>query len=263
LLLLSSVTFPSHAFGKAEPLPIEFKGGSSSAIFKGTVRGDEQHEYQVAAKKGQWLMIEVTSQPLDAAVFAINKPQGEETVPHYAWSGSVEETGDYQIDVRKPADYKIARFMLTVTLASRPPAPLPIAKDASSVSLQAAMRKFINACRKKDRAAFLSLFSRVRPVSLLNPQNIGSKSHFRTVVTYSALASDINRKRGFYWEYLERGNNGDADAFVDHIGDSKMWARVKGKKFVSPGADITSSTYVRWRRESGRWVVDEISYPQA
>lgn len=53
------------------------------------------------------------------------------------------------------------------------------------------------------------------------------------------------------------------DAFVDDLQGGKAWTRVPDNKFVPPGDEMTSSTFVKWRKEAGRWVVDKISYPQA
>ena len=260
-VLVLGLNSPLFAEPKAEPLSVQLKNGG--ATLRGNLGDDEEYQYAVAAKKGQWMMIEVVSNPLDAATFVIRNPKGDTSNAHYAWSEIITETGQYEIDVSKPADYKTAHFTLNVTLSARPPAPMPLGKDAASVSLQAAMRKFINAFRQKDRAAFLSLFSRTRPSSHLNPMNIGAKSQFRTIVSYARMASDIKKKQGWNWKYFERHPEWDIDAFVDNIPDRRMWTKVKGNKFVPPGDSPTSGTYVKWRREGGRWVIDEISYPSA
>src|SRR5258707_3530719 len=57
--------------GKAEPNRIEFKRGTTSTIVSGTVRGDEEAEYVLAAKKGQRLIIKLTSVPVKSAVFKL------------------------------------------------------------------------------------------------------------------------------------------------------------------------------------------------
>jgi hypothetical protein len=129
---------------------------------------------------------------------------------------------------------------------------------ARPTSLEAAMRIFIDALKKRDTRAFLSLFSRSRPFYASNPMN-----DIRVSVTYSKLASDVRKKRGLYWDYLERGEGGMYDAFVDNIGDGRMWRRAGGNKFVPPGMDASSRTYVKWRLEKSRWVIAEISYPQS
>jgi len=249
---------------KAEPLPIKFKNGTSTALHSDFVRGDTQIEYSVAVKKGQWLMVEVSSVPRDAAAFSITDPQGEKwPSQQYAWSETVKESGDYQITVSTLADYSDNRYSLKVTLGARPPMMQYSASDKEGAALYAAMRRFINALQNKDRAAFLASFSRSLPFYALNPQNLGSKTHYRATVSYSELAVDINKRQGLYWTYLERGVKGDMDAFVDNLQGGKAWTRVPGNKFVPPGAELTSSTFVRWRKQGGRWVVDEISYPQA
>ena len=57
--------------GKAEPNRIEFKRGTHSTTISGTVRGDEQAEYVLSAKKGQRLVIKLTSAPLKSSVFQL------------------------------------------------------------------------------------------------------------------------------------------------------------------------------------------------
>jgi len=47
----SGSSFAQHG-GKAEPNRIEFKRGTTSTVINGTVRGDEEAEYVLAAKKG-------------------------------------------------------------------------------------------------------------------------------------------------------------------------------------------------------------------
>ena len=129
---------------------------------------------------------------------------------------------------------------------------------ARPTALDLAMRGFINALKKRGAEAFLSFFSRSRPFYANNPMNV-----IRVPVPYSKLAADVRKKRGFYWDYLERGEGGMYDAFVDNIGDGRMWRRVGGNKFVPPGSDASSLTFVRWRRDGQRWVIAEISYPQS
>ncbi len=254
---------PVHADPKAEPSPIEFKNGASTVVLQGSTRGDIQTEYSIAVKKGQWLMAEASSVPRDAAALSITGPQGENWPSQYEWSETAKESGNYQITVSTLSDYPDSRYVLKVTLGARPPMMQYSASDKDSAALYAAMRRLINALQNKDRTAFLASFSRSSPFFALNPQNIGSKTHYRAAVSYSQLAADLNKKRGLYWTYLVRGEGGERDSFVDNLQSGKAWTRVPGNKFVPPGAEITSSTFVKWRKEGGRWVIEEISYPQA
>src|SRR5258708_33143903 len=61
--------------GKAEPKRIEFRSGTSSTIINGTVRGAEQAEYVLAAKKGQTLTIKITSVPAPTGGGDFTRPQ--------------------------------------------------------------------------------------------------------------------------------------------------------------------------------------------
>jgi hypothetical protein len=262
-LLLSIAPVAIAQGGKAEPLRVQFKRGTTSATITGSIRGDEEFEYVAAAKAGQWMFVEVTSVPSDSATFIIKDPAGEEGASHYYWSDTLAQTGDYLISISKPPAYGVSRFTLTVTIESRPPVIRNEAKDADSVALFRAMRKFIDALRTRNTSGFLSLCSRTRPSFYLNPMNVGSKEHFRDTITYSRLAADVRKKGDLYYLLLERGENGSYDAFVDNVPDGRMWLRVKGNKFVPPDSNITSHTYVRWRKEGGRWVIDEISYATA
>ena len=262
-LLLTVVSIAVAQGGKAEPVRVQFKRGTTSATLRGTVRGDEEFEYAVAARAGQWMFVEVTSTPSDSAIFLVKDPAGEEGAYHYYWSGTLKQTGDYLISVSKPPAYPASHFVLTVTIEARPPVIRNEPSDPESVALFQAMRKFINALRSKNAAAFLSLFSRTKPSYHLNPMNVGSREYFRDAISYSRLATDVRKKQGLYWLYVARGDNGTFDAFVDNLPAATMWTRVKGNKFVPPGGEITSHTYVRWRKEGGRWVIDEISYATA
>ena len=107
--------------GKAEPNRIEFKRGTTSTIVSGTVRGDEEAEYILAAKKGQRLIIKLTSVPAKSAVFQLLGPDndtlGLEFDANYDYSGVLPKTGDYFITVTRPGQSKGAsRYKLTVTV---------------------------------------------------------------------------------------------------------------------------------------------------
>jgi hypothetical protein len=107
--------------GKAEPNRIEFKRGSTSTTIGGTVRGDEQAEYVLAAKKGQRLIIKLTSVPVKSSVFQLlgedNDTLGLEYDANFSYSGTLPKTGDYFITVKRPTEAKgTSRYKLTVTV---------------------------------------------------------------------------------------------------------------------------------------------------
>jgi hypothetical protein len=107
--------------GKAEPSRIEFKRGTSSTTINGTVRGDEQAEYVLSAKKGQRLIIKLTSVPIKSSVFQLLGPDndtlGLEYDANYDYSGVLPKTGDYFITVARPGPSQgTSRYRLIVTV---------------------------------------------------------------------------------------------------------------------------------------------------
>jgi len=107
--------------GKAEPNRIEFKRGTTSTIISGAVRGDEQAEYVLAAKKGQRLIIKLTSVPVKSSVFQLlgedHDTLGLEYDANYDYSGVLPKTGDYFITLTRPGQSKgMSRYKLTVTV---------------------------------------------------------------------------------------------------------------------------------------------------
>jgi len=107
--------------GKAEPNRIEFKRGTDSTTISDTVRGSEEAEYVLAAKKGQRLIIKLTSAPAKSSVFQLlgedNDTLGLEHDANFEYSGILPKTGDYFINVKRPTEAKgTSRYRLTVTV---------------------------------------------------------------------------------------------------------------------------------------------------
>ncbi len=120
MIIHCSVTMAQHG-GKAEPLRIEFKRGTTSTTLNGIVRGSEEAEYVLAAKKGQRLIIKLTSVPVKSSVFQLlgedNDTLGLEYDANYDYSGVLPKTGDYFVNVRRPTESKgTSRYRLTVTV---------------------------------------------------------------------------------------------------------------------------------------------------
>ena len=107
--------------GKAEPNRIEFKRGTSSTTISGTVRGTEETEYVLAAKKGQTLTIKITSVPARTAGFDLHGPEdvdlGLEFDANLSFSHRLPKTGDYLITVVKLNDaVRVSKYTMTVTV---------------------------------------------------------------------------------------------------------------------------------------------------
>ncbi len=121
LLLICGSAAMAQRGGKAEPLRIEFKRGATSTTISDTVRGSEEAEYVLAAKKGQRLVIKLTSVPARSAVFQLlgedNDTLGLEHDANFDYSGVLPKTGDYFINVKRPTESKgTSRYKLTITI---------------------------------------------------------------------------------------------------------------------------------------------------
>jgi hypothetical protein len=120
ILVAYTSAFAQHG-GKAEPNRIEFKRGATSTTISGTVRGDEEAEYMLAARQGQKLVIKLTSVPAKSSVFQLLGPDndtlGLEFDANYNYSGALPTTGDYFISVKRPTTAKgRSRYKMTVTI---------------------------------------------------------------------------------------------------------------------------------------------------
>ena len=93
-----SVSMAQHG-GKAEPNRIEFKRGTNSTTISGSVRGGEEVEYVLAAKKGQTLIIKITSVPARSSGFDLHGPDnvdlGLEFDANLDYSRKLPRTGDF------------------------------------------------------------------------------------------------------------------------------------------------------------------------
>lgn len=293
LLFLICLTFPitwaaAQHGGKAEGTRVRFARGEMTATYRGRVGGSIEVEYELQAKTGQELIVRVVSNPPDSAIVKIQGPNfkamqisclaasGEvskklglaseancfENDPRKlrpdgnTWSAALAESGAYTLWVFKPNGCPgVSTYTITIiALPDEKQITLPLS-SADSASLDVAMRKFISALRNRNVEEFLSLFSRTRVFYASNPLNV-----VRAAISYNELAADLRKKGDWYFTYLERGNGGKYDAFVDNIGDGEMWRRGGGTKFTPPGTEISDSTYVKWRKEGDRWFIDEISF---
>jgi len=289
LLICSGLCAAQHG-GKAEGRRVEFKPGASSAVFKDSVRDGVEVEYEIEAQAGQELVVRVVSEPAGSAVIKVIGPNLKELpmsclaakrpeslrlgLPTSAHcfdtneqllrregrtsSAPLPESGNYLLSVFRPEGQRgVSSYSLLIIIPARTkPAISQSLSPADAKAVEAEMQKFVASLKNKNPTAFLSHFSRTNFFYANNPLN-----EIRVIVPYAELARDLGRKGEWYCTYLRRCD--DLDAFVDNVGDGETWPRVGGARFVPPGQDAVSPTFVTWRKEAGRWVIDEIGYPQA
>ena len=118
IVLTRTVGVLAQGGGKAEPLRIQFKPGSTSTVISDSIKNDQQAEYVLAAKKGQRLIVKLSSVPRRSAVFDLTAPDnadlGLEYDANYDFDKILPVTGNYLIVVVRPtsspgkASYKLS-----------------------------------------------------------------------------------------------------------------------------------------------------------
>jgi hypothetical protein len=92
--------------GKAEPNRIEFKSGANTTTINDKIKNTEEAEYVFAAKKGQRLIIKLTSVPSRSSVFDLKAPDdadlGLEYDANYNVNKVLPVSGDYFLTVVRP-----------------------------------------------------------------------------------------------------------------------------------------------------------------
>lgn len=134
--------------------------------------------------------------------------------------------------------------------------PLPTGNnEEADPALEDAMRQYIRAINRLDAAAFLKLVSSSASFSFVS-YNIDSlrKGHVASL-TAESLAADLKAKKGDYLTFFDP----DTEAYSYRVTvmqtPFKKWLQA-GTTFAAPvGVGLS---YVRWRKESGSWILDEI-----
>ena len=127
LLVFLCGTATAQGVGKAEPNRIEFRRGTTSTTISDTVRGSEEAEYVLSAKKRQRLTIKITSTPAKSSAFYIlgkgndgldlDFTLGRDYDSNFNYSGVLPTTGDYLITVKRQAETKgTSHYRMTITI---------------------------------------------------------------------------------------------------------------------------------------------------
>jgi hypothetical protein len=122
LVLASTIALPQVAAqgGKAMPLRIQFGRGRDYATLNGKLRGDQQAEYSLGARKGQKLTISLQATPQGTVTVKAMGPESNlELKPHsnQQWEAVLPDDGDYEIWVIRSTNKPgLSRYKLRVTI---------------------------------------------------------------------------------------------------------------------------------------------------
>ena len=117
-----------------------------------------------------------------------------------------------------------------------------------------AMRSFINAVVRKDKSAILSSFSTSSPWQYIGYEIGSGKVSATKTVTYQTMASDFANRKGWYNFFFDEPNG---YTFRINFRPGEMWKKKGSNTFVCPQSG-SGNTYVAWRPERGKWVIEKI-----
>jgi hypothetical protein len=140
-------------------------------------------------------------------------------------------------------------------------APLAAQADQSGATLNARMQAFLREVLETPNTGLVSYFPRrgdwTWVETLLNEGGVASRLgvwRFPAAQTERAIGmggpvcSSFDRRRGHSGPF--EGRLG-----MQILLNEGPWRRVRGNRFVPPGASDRSTVFVEWRREDGEWVV--------
>jgi len=131
----------------------------------------------------------------------------------------------------------------------------PAATDPSR--LEPRMRAFLEAVRRGSGDSIATFFPRTGDFTYVRTEH---RSHGRRVGIWRFPASEAPRAisfRGPLWESFTIQYEGQPIGLLAHqvMHRGTVWRRVRGNRFVPPGASPGSGTFVEWRKEGGTWVI--------
>lgn len=127
----------------------------------------------------------------------------------------------------------------------------------SDAELGRRMRDFLAAFDSISAPEFVAFFPRTGEVHYHHTLHL---PHGDSVIARRYAAGEMAAALDFggsLWESFQLQFEGQPVGLLpDHVfNHPKRWRRIGPARFVPPGADARSPTFVEWRREGGSWVV--------
>jgi hypothetical protein len=117
-----------------------------------------------------------------------------------------------------------------------------------------AMRSFIDAVVRRDKAGILASFSTTSPWQYLGYEIGTGKIVANRMVKYEVMAKDFAAQKGWYGFFFNEPNG---YTFRINFRQGEMWKKKGPNTFVCPQSD-SGNTYVTWKPEGGKWVIQKI-----
>ena len=117
-----------------------------------------------------------------------------------------------------------------------------------------AMRSFIDAVVRKDKSAVLAFFSPTSPWQYIGYEIGSNKVVANQMITYQMMAQDFANRKGWYNFFFDEPNG---YTFRVNFRPGEMWKKKGRNTFVCPQSG-SGNTYVAWRLEGSKWVIEKI-----
>lgn len=126
------------------------------------------------------------------------------------------------------------------------------------------MKGFVVSILHHNANAFLGFVSQSRGLRIVN--TITAKHVPSPPIRYSELAKDFPKKGEDYQEFLIPYEGDEGENYYDRVAAVRKakWKKVAPNKFIPayPHPFLNSpDLYVKWTREKGRWVIEELGEP--
>lgn len=125
---------------------------------------------------------------------------------------------------------------------------------AAGKDLDKTMKSFIDAMVRKDKSAVLSFFSQSSPWKYVSYEIGTVKVTGTSMVSYAVMAKDFANKKGWYGFFFHEPNG---YTFQVNFQKGVMWKKKGADTFVYPQSHL-DKTYIKWKQEGGKWVIQEI-----
>ena len=126
--------------------------------------------------------------------------------------------------------------------------------DGNAETPDKAMMSFINAMVSKDSNKVLSFFSKKTPYKKIFYEIGTTKPLYVNYHSYQDMAKDFKSKTGAYHVFFDEPKGYTYQA---NFKRNEMWKKKGKSTFVAPHSDF-GTTYIKWKRENGKWVISEM-----
>lgn len=129
-----------------------------------------------------------------------------------------------------------------------------------AASLQQRMDGFLAAVRSRDADSMVAFFPQTGEWRYLHTVHSEQGSRTGAWLLPAADTREAITRGDLAQSFRIHGEAQTIGLFAHQVrGRPGQWRLVSGRRFVPPGAGMSSSIFVTWRRENGKWVISSLA----